>query len=366
MRIAVLGGGNGAQTMAAELTLIGHEVVLCEHPQFEANIAAAQTLGGITLKGSTANEVEPGFAKVHTITTSVTEAIRDARVIMVVMNANGHRWFIEAMTPHLEDGQIIVFNPGYFAALECAAYLRQSQNQKRVILAETESLIYATRITGPAEVSVAAVKEELRFAALPATRTQEALTTLNQLYPQFVSDVNVLSTSLNNVNYINHPASVLLNTSRIEQMGPYRHQYYDVTPSVARVMEAIDKERMNLASALGLERTSAPTMLQRFYDAKGENIYTAIHSSYAYENLMSPPDLRYRYVTEDIPFGFVPMASLGVQIGIETMAIDTLINLASLLNGEDYWSIGRTVDKLGLEGKTAEKIQEYVMEEVGV
>lgn len=366
MKVAILGGGNGAQTMAAELTLVGHEVALCEHPEFEAGIAAAQALGGITLSGSTANEVEPGFAEVDTITTDVAEAVSDARVILVVMNANGHRWFMEAMTPHLEDGQIIVFNPGYFAALEFAAYLQESQSEQQVILAETESLIYSTRITAPAHVHVAAVKDELRFAAFPATETHEALAVVTELYPQFASDTSVLSTSLNNINYINHPASVLLNASRIEQIAPYRYRYYDVTPSMARVMEAIDEERMNLATALGLERLSAPAILQRFYGARGEDIYTAMHDTYAYEDMMAPPDLRYRYVTEDIPFGFVPMASLGAQIGVETTAIDTLINLASLLNAEDYRSLGRTVERLGLADKTADQIHRYVMEGVGL
>ena len=37
-KIAVLGGGNGAHTMAAELTLKGHTVNLYEMPQFKDNM----------------------------------------------------------------------------------------------------------------------------------------------------------------------------------------------------------------------------------------------------------------------------------------------------------------------------------------
>ena len=360
MKVAILGGGNGGQTMAAELTLAGHEVALCEHPRFEAGIAAARTLGGITLSGPTANNVEPGFARVATITTDVAQAVSSARVIMVVMSAAGHRWFMEAMAPLLEDGQIVVFNPGYFATLEFATYLRRTQPQKPVILAETESLIYATRISGPAQVQVAAVKGELRYATLPARRMQEAHAIVRQLYPQFAPDINVLATSLNNINYINHPTSALLNASRIEQIGPYRYSAYDVTPSVARVMEAVDEERMNLAAALGLERISAPMMLQRFYGARGDDIYSTITDAYAYKDMMSPASLRYRYVTEDIPFGFVPMASLGLQLGVPTLAIDTMINLASLVNEEDYRAIGRNAERLGIQGLNASQIREYV------
>jgi len=346
--------------VAAELTLAGHEVALCEHPRFEAGIAAARTLGGITLSGPTANQVEPGFAPVALITTDVAEALRGAQVIMVVMAAAGHHWFMETMAPLLEKDQIIVFNPGYFAALEFAAYLRQTQPQKRVILAETESLIYATRISGPAQVQVMAVKSELRFAALPASRTEEAHAVLSRLYPQFIPDVNVLATSLNNINFINPPTSAMLNASRIEQIGPYRYSGYDVTPSVARVMEAVDAERMALAAALGLEQISAPLMLQRFYGARGDDIYSAINDAYAYKDMMSPANLRYRYVTEDIPFGFVPMAALGRLLDLPTLAIDTLINLAGLLNGEDYWATGRNARRLGIEGMNAGQLLDLV------
>jgi opine dehydrogenase len=47
MRIAVLGGGNGAHAMAADLALAGHEIRLAELPVFEEAIAAIRALKGI-------------------------------------------------------------------------------------------------------------------------------------------------------------------------------------------------------------------------------------------------------------------------------------------------------------------------------
>jgi opine dehydrogenase len=38
-RIAVLGGGNGAHAMAADLTMKGYEVNMCEMPEFKENIS---------------------------------------------------------------------------------------------------------------------------------------------------------------------------------------------------------------------------------------------------------------------------------------------------------------------------------------
>ena len=49
MKFAVLGGGNGAHAMTADLSMAGHEVSMFELPQFKENIAVAQILGGIEL-----------------------------------------------------------------------------------------------------------------------------------------------------------------------------------------------------------------------------------------------------------------------------------------------------------------------------
>ena len=38
-KIAVLGGGNGAHTMAADLTQKGYEVTMCEAPEFREGIS---------------------------------------------------------------------------------------------------------------------------------------------------------------------------------------------------------------------------------------------------------------------------------------------------------------------------------------
>ena len=40
--------------------------------------------------------------------------------------------------------------------------------------------------------------------------------------------------------------------------------------------------------------------------------------------------------------------------------MDSFVNLASAICGRDFWTEGRTAEKLGLSGKTAAEIQEMV------
>lgn len=61
-----------------------------------------------------------------------------------------------------------------------------------------------------------------------------------------------------------------------------------------------------------------------------------------------------------MPFSLVPISSLAKNIGLETPAIDTIIRLANMMTGVNFWEVGRTVDKLGLAGLTPVKILEFV------
>ncbi len=361
MKVAVLGGGNGAQAMAAELSICGHDVNLCEDPRFEQSIAAIKVFGGITLTGNTAVANKTGFAKLNMVTTDAKEAIKDAEIIMVTVPAFGQLPFIKAFAPALQDGQLVVFNPGNFGALEFSRYLREQGINKDITIAESECLVYSCNIVGPAKVWIKAVKEKVGFAALPASETEKALAKIRGLYPNnFYTMENSFATSINNGNFIIHPATTLLNASRVEQMGPYKNQFYDITPSIGRVMEKVEEERSAIARELGLVPQYTIDILNRYYGATGNSIYEAIRGTYTYSTQTSPDSLKHRYVTEDVPFGLVTLSSLAKKLGTSYYAFDTLINLASLLNDEDYWTIGRTVTSLGIDGMTTKELLAYV------
>ncbi|HID87456.1 MAG TPA: NADP transhydrogenase subunit alpha, partial [Anaerolineae bacterium] len=135
-----------------------------------------------------------------------------------------------------------------------------------------------------------------------------------------------------------------------------------VTPTVARVLEVVDRERVTVAAALGIRAITALEWLQQAYAAMGENLYEAIRANPGYSGVKAPRTLAHRYIFEDVPMSLVPIASLGERFGVSTRAIDALINLASILHRTDYRRRGRTLDKLGLEGLSVSEITRYVEE----
>ncbi|MDP3177923.1 MAG: NAD/NADP octopine/nopaline dehydrogenase family protein, partial [Spirochaetaceae bacterium] len=71
--------------------------------------------------------------------------------------------------------------------------------------------------------------------------------------------------------------------------------------------------------------------------------------------------IAHRYIFEDVPMSLVPIASLGVQLGVDMSTTDMIIELGSILHGVDYRAEGRTVERLGLAGLSVKEIQRLVV-----
>ncbi len=361
-RFTVIGAGHGGKGMAAHLALMGFPVTL--YNRTPDNIAAIKARGGIELKSF---EGGPhGFATLVKATSDIEEALKECDVIMVVVPSTAHAEIARSLAPHLKDGQIIVLNPGRTCgALEVKHTLEENGCSADVTVAEAETLIYASRSDGPAQARIFGIKETVPLAALPATRTQLVLDTLAPAYPQFIDGGSVLHTGLNNMGAIFHPALALLNAGRIEStQGEFQFYIDGVSPSVARVLEVLDRERVTVASALGIRARTALEWLQMAYHATGNDLYEAIHNQPGYYGIQAPPTLNHRYITEDVPMSLVPIAALGERYGVSVRGMESIIRLACIIHRTDYWRRGRTLEKLGIHDWSVSELTKYVMEGV--
>jgi opine dehydrogenase len=160
-----------------------------------------------------------------------------------------------------------------------------------------------------------------------------------------------------------HPALTLLNAGWVERTkGDFQFYIDGVTRSTAQVLQVLDRERVTIASALGVRARSALRWLKDAYSAKGKTLYEAIQANPGYQGIKSPRNLRHRYIFEDVPFSLVPMASLGAQFGVSTWAIDSMIRLACVIHGTNYYERGRTMEDMGLIGLRVSEMLRYVQE----
>ncbi len=328
------------------------------------HISALKARGGIDLESP---EGGPhGFAQMALVTSSMEEALRQAQVIMVVVPSSGHAEIARRAAPYLRDGQIIVLHPGRTCGtLEFVKTLQDQGCTADVTVSEAETFIYASRTDGPAQARIFRIKEAVPLAALPATRTQAVLEAIHPAYPQFIDGGNVLSTGLNNMGAIFHPALTLLNAGWIEAThGDYQFYIDGVTPSVARVLEVLDRERVTVASSLGLRARTGLEWLEMAYNTTGEDLHEAIHNQPGYYGIKAPSTLNHRYIFEDVPASLVPIASLGERFGVSVRGMDSIIRLACIVHRTDYWRRGRTVEKLGLGDLSVSELTRYVNEGV--
>jgi len=354
---AILGAGHGGKAMAADLSIKGFQVKL--YNRTLEHVEGIRALGGVNLEGP---QGHTRFAALGLATDDIEAAIGDADCIMVVVPAQGHAFLAEQCAPHLRDGQIVVLNPGRTGgALEFAKILRECNCKADITVSEAQTLVFASRSTGPAQAKIFRVKNAVPVAALPSVRTPTVLQIIREGYPEFIPAQSVLKTSLDNMGAIFHPALATLNAGRIESTsGQFQFYIEGVTPSVARVLEALDRERVTVAASLGVRATSAREWLDTAYNAVGSNLYEAIRNNESYRGISAPGTLAHRYILEDVPMSLVPISELGRAFGVSTPVIDATIRLASTIHGTDYRANGRTVESMGLTGMSLPEIKRYV------
>jgi opine dehydrogenase len=355
--ITVIGAGHGGKSMAAELASRGFVVTL--YNRTESNIEAARLRGGVELTTEDGRSV---FGKLAKVTADLPEALAASRLIMVVIPASGHRSIALGAAGCLSDDQVVVLNPGRTGgALEFAQCLREAGCTTRPIICEAETFLFAARSIGPAEARIFRTKFSVPIAAMPTTRTDEALAVIQQVYPQFIPAKSVLYTSLNNMGAIFHPALTLLNAGWIESTrGDFEFYMNGVTPATARVLEALDRERVTVAASLGIRAQTAQEWLYRAYNAEGGTLHEAMHANQGYMGIRAPSQLQHRYIFEEIPCSIIPITELGRQYGVETTTMHTMIHLANTVNGRDYWREGRTLDRMGIRGMSVSELHRYV------
>ena len=348
--IAVIGAGNAGYAMAAHLALAGYAVRLYELPSFAHNLDPIRAQGGIRLTGV----VGEGLAKLERVTSDIEEAISGASHVFVVTQAIAHEMVADLCAPHVEAGQTYVIFPGSGGSLVFANSFRAAGVLDGVFLAETVTLPYSCRIREPGWVNVHAgpgVREII--GVFPARATDAVVANLRAIYPMLTPARHVLEVALYNPNLLLHPIGVIFNLGRIEYANGEFWMYREgFTPSVMKILRALERERVALLRKLDVEPMDFEEFYTYRYGDKWEN-FAAVSSK-------GPASAATRYISEDIPMGMVLLSSLGTLLDVPTPTADALIHLGSVIHDTDYRTPGRSVARLGLDGYSAGEILHYL------
>jgi opine dehydrogenase len=225
---------------------------------------------------------------------------------------------------------------------------------------------HTSRMTGPATVAVFALTH-VSLGSFPSRHVDDCCERLHPLLPGRLQTLNsVLEADVLNVNAVLHPAGMVCNAGWIEATrGDFLFYGQGIGPAVARVIEAVEGERMALAEGLGVPTIPILQDLHRAgyttAEAAGSgSMHDALRAGEALRTIRAPASLDHRYLHEDVGWGLVPWMGLAEAAGVPTPTIAALTVLAGLVTGVDYRRVGLTLDHMGLTGMTVEKIRSYV------
>jgi opine dehydrogenase len=350
VRVAVLGGGHGAVATAGDLALRGHDVRLAlRNRERFAEIFATRK---IRLRG-----LIDGEAEVGEVTDDHAAAVAGADVVVVPLPAYAQEAMAQRVAPALRPGQVVYVTTGTFGSFVFREAVKR-EGGADVPVAENATLPYGARMSGPAEVTVGLVGAHLPAGVYPASRTDEALEPICELYPATEPVEDALSAGLLNFGGALHAPLVFMNAGAIEWSDDFDIHVDGNPPSVVTVSVALDRERIALREALGYASHHWP--LEDLYSRVGETFYGVISRDRIERQSVwrETIDFHHRYVREDVACGLGLWASLGRKLGVATPLADVFLTLASTVNGEDYATTGRTLRTLGLDELSVGELQE--------
>jgi opine dehydrogenase len=357
MKVAVLGGGNGAHAAAADLTLAGHTVRFWRRSA--DGLAAVRQAGAITFRG----QARSGKALPALLTTDLEAAVRHAEVVLIALPATAHEALARALAPHLDEGQVVLLTPGTLGSFVMAREIARVGGRLPLAFAETGTLPYLARLTGPAEVEAPVSAANLPTGVLPASRTEVVLERLRGLYPAIRPCRDVLDAALTNAGPVIHPPLVLLNAGAIDQ-GRFDIHAAGTTPSARRLIDVVDAERV--ATRVGWGYPAPHYELATYYDPAraAEGLYGAgARERLAQSGLWNETlTFQHRYVTEDVALGLPLLESAARTVGVETPAVTGLLLVFGALLEQRLQGRGRDLTHLGLGDFLKREIHELLQD----
>ena len=399
MPIAVLGGGAVGKSCAADMKLAGKEVRLYDMMPFAKNTLANLEKTGILLDGVQRNLYcfeRSGRAYLDMVSSDMGKVVKGAGLIVIAAPAMAHEPFFRELIPHLEDGQVIHIFTDNYGTLLLRKMMREMGCTKQVIVGGWSSAPYGTRIESVGKFTFPHVGVKyraitLRGASLPMSDIDAFMESSRYLpcidavtYGNGPEAGNtVLDTGFANINPVIHVPATILGVSTMENWGvifggydknSYSMYCHGLCPSICEVQYQFFEEEKALAKEIGVgtpqyayesffSRRSVLTQEYMGLDKDGKDNVIFPLDQPSDEGNTGPNSINHRYLTEDVPVGCKIYHDLGVQYGVPTPVIDSMIVLAGSMHKKSFFEPSKyNLAYLGIDNMPKEELLPYLNE----
>ena len=360
MKIAVLGGGNGSFAAAGDFALQGHDVRLWRRDA--AAVAEHRAAGSrVVLKDANGRH----DVQLALVTADIAEAVRDAELILCPAPAFAQADIARQLAPHLRDGQVVFLPPATFGTMIFAKAAHDIGNRANASFAETGTLPWLTRKHGPFEVAITIRAKRLPVGVFPLVLADHALAVIAQAFPGVIEPCgDALSGALMNAGPVIHPPLIVMNAGPIEHFERWDIHKEGTQPSIRRVTDALDAERIAVRKRLGYGAPHFP--LAHHYASEGE---IWMYGRGSHDRLTDSGDWRerivlpeHRYMREDLRLGLSLLVSVAELAGVATPLANAFLAIGGAICGEDFLTGGRTLESLGLGHLSRDELQTLLRE----
>jgi opine dehydrogenase len=203
----------------------------------------------------------------------------------------------------------------------------------------------------------------LPTGVFPAIELDRVLATIGQVFPGVIEPCgDVLSAALMNSGPIIHPPLIVMNAGPLEHFGRWDIHNEGTQPSVRRVTDALDAERMAIREGLGYGAPHFPLADHCREDGDEWMYRRKVHS-----DLTSSGDWRekidlthHRYMVEDTKLGLSLMISAAEHANVAVPLTRAFLEIGGRICGEDFMAKGRTLSSLGYGALVRAGLQHFL------
>ena len=349
MKVAILGAGGVGLGMAAVVASKGVEVSLW-----------GPTVGGIERLLAGRPIVSKGVIEGEfpaSASLDMATVVKDAGVVIVAVPGNGHRAVMDLLAPHVRQDQVIAIS----SHMSLSALYLSRRLSARGLTCPISAWATTATTSKRAESGKVHLTTERQHIVASTGRPEdwpaatERLTTL--FGDVFVQAEDLMAVTLTNVNPEVHLAVALCNLTRMEY-GEKWGSYHGISGAVGRLIEGLDRERLSLAARFGLTVHTVQEHLHESFGLPVGSVADMAAEQHVRRKGASPgpATLEHRYVTEDVPFGIVPIVKFGRIAGVDVSLHEAGLALIEALYGRSFAAENDILPRLDIDSLSGERL----------
>ena len=347
MKVAILGAGGGGTSAVAELTQRGHTVRLWNRSA--ETLQAFIDAGGVNYEGVSGS----GKALPEMISADLPKVLDGVDTVLVCLPTLAHQSLAVMLATLGANTLPVVLNPGHTGGVLAFRSVFLENGLSPPPVAEFSTLTYVARKISADTVGTTGAAQNVWVASLPGD--EAAVTVATELYPSARPARDVIATGLANVNMVLHPPGAILGASWVEaSKGDFTFYVQGLSTGVGRVMEALDRERLAVASAYELALPDLFTEMRAIGTIESTadaaaGLAVAVRNGAANNGIKAPDSLAHRYYVEDFFFGLRPFLVLAEIADMKAPVAHSLMALAAVMVDPAGEIEGRSARAMGID-----------------